>query len=523
MTHRREFLTRFLKATAAAALPFRPAESAPQPFSPINLVPSAPSRAPNYWCTWCAQNYMYGQGLAHLDPALLEGGSGANIAERELNQRNVFGPGGWADTFLPTVRGELFFLFDEGWESGDYASILLHEERFPSFEGSAELRLQTLQQAIQAKGWRAAALWCRDTPPLAAARPLVQRCTQAHIPYLKIDGGDADFAIEQARDQQHATCLVEHVHGEMPLNGDWRTSGRFEPQTWDSPRVQTLRRADVYRTYDTNSLLSVPTTIDRASQLLHAAQNHPEISCLLNVEDEVYIAAALGCTMGVMRFPLSGLRPGNDPDLFFAGPRQAKKRMDEVTRAVRWQRIAAPYPAGSGFVRLDNEILTDDWIFAPGETWWTETIGHHAFQGAPARVSRNLELPELRSSGEKPWLLAARFPNGAVSLAVHERTHAHQAWTLSPPEVALNVADAPGPFGLFGRFGGVTLRFDRPVHHLRLLAQDLAGHQSTDITAQVSLSRREVHLPGKLLAGIGLTAAGTGDLSSPAVVLQWGK
>ena len=46
----------------------------------VNLVPDRPATAPNYFCTWSAQNYMYGQGLASLDPAILEGGSGSNLA-----------------------------------------------------------------------------------------------------------------------------------------------------------------------------------------------------------------------------------------------------------------------------------------------------------------------------------------------------------------------------------------------------------------------------------------------------------
>jgi hypothetical protein len=35
-----------------------------------NLVPSAPGKSPNYWCTWSAQSYMYGQGAKEVDPIL---------------------------------------------------------------------------------------------------------------------------------------------------------------------------------------------------------------------------------------------------------------------------------------------------------------------------------------------------------------------------------------------------------------------------------------------------------------------
>ena len=51
----------------------------------------------------------------------------------------------------------------------------------------------------------------------------------------------------------------------------------------------------------------------------HAASRtgHSEVKGLLNVEDEVYIAATLGCSIGVMCHPLRGLRPNGDADVFF--------------------------------------------------------------------------------------------------------------------------------------------------------------------------------------------------------------
>ena len=123
--------------------------------------------------------------------------------------------------------------------------------------------------------------------------------------------------------------------------------------------------------------------------------------------------------MAILRFPLSGLRPDGDVDLFFAGPRAVKQWMDEVVRAIRWQRIAAPYAVGAGFVRLSSEILTDNWVFRPGETWWPDMIGQDVKQGAPAGFSRNIELPVVKSVSDKPFVIAARFPNGAVAVGVH--------------------------------------------------------------------------------------------------------
>src|SRR6185437_17109546 len=62
----------------------------------MNLVPTKPCAAPNYWCTWAVQNYMYGQGMRTLDPTLLEGGAGADLARTAMTEKNLFGKSGWA-------------------------------------------------------------------------------------------------------------------------------------------------------------------------------------------------------------------------------------------------------------------------------------------------------------------------------------------------------------------------------------------------------------------------------------------
>ncbi|MEI6678239.1 MAG: hypothetical protein WCL21_06510, partial [Mariniphaga sp.] len=36
----------------------------------VNLVPSTPGKSPNYWCSWSAQSYMYGQGTRKIDSIL---------------------------------------------------------------------------------------------------------------------------------------------------------------------------------------------------------------------------------------------------------------------------------------------------------------------------------------------------------------------------------------------------------------------------------------------------------------------
>jgi len=484
-----------------------------------NLVPEKPSNTPSYWCTWAAQNYMYGHDLPELDPKLLEGDSGSKLAHDAMTERVLFGRTGWAEGFFPKIRKDVLFLLDDGWQVGGTASFELDTKKFPSFTGSSADRLVKLNHAIKEAGWRGTALWCRNTPGGNEDQRLESLSQSAGIGYWKVDIGDRTFNLVRLRDETHIPLTLEHVHGEWPVNGNWGKNGRFGAQTWGSNRMEILRHTDVYRTYDVTSILSLPTTLDRVAEMLKGAEGHSEVHGLLNVEDEVYVAAAMGCTMGIMRHPLTGMRPGEDADLFFNGPRRTKKRMDEVVRALRWQRIAPPFSPGLGSVKVSDEILTDSWMFDRGQTWQNEIVGATVRQGAPACLSRNMSLPEVKVMGEKPFVFATRFPNGAVAIAAQERTQVGNAWYMPACDVTLSVADALGPYGVFGYFDSLTLASDKPLHGKKVLAQDLAGDEAIDISSLVQVRGKGLYIPGNVIRRIGLHNATPGDISAPGLVL----
>lgn len=513
----------FLSGAAAAAIAGRGSDRAAAKINLAgtwpNLVPEFPSSAPNYWCTWAAQNYMYGHNLPHIDPKVLEGESGSNLAHNAMTEENLFGANGWVNKFYPKVRKDLFFLLDDGWETGGTATFELDTAKFSSFTGNSADRLRQLNRTVEEAGWRGAGLWCRNPPGGNQDHRLEIETKAAGIRYWKIDIGDPTFNLVRLRNETHIPLTLEHVHGELPLNGDWMTDGRFGVQPSGSRRIEILKHTDIYRTYDVTSILSLPTTIDRLAEMLKGAQEDSQKLGLLNLEDEVYLAAAMGCTMGILRHPLSGLRPGDDVDLFFNGPRKPKLRMDEVVRALRWQRIAPPFAAGLGSVRCSDEILTDTWTFERGETWQREIIGETVRQGAPACVTRNLALPDVKAKGDKPFIFGSRFPNGAVAIAAQERTQVNRAWYMPPCEVTLSVSDAPGPFGIFGDFDKLTLVCERALQGRRILAQDLAGDESRDISDRVRIQGKNLEIPGGVIRDVGLQSATAGDLSAPAVLI----
>jgi hypothetical protein len=519
MVHRRDFLASLVATAVASGADGLLADSNMPKRTGESLIPDEPASAPNYWCTWAAQNYMYGHHLPALDPKILEGDSGSNLAHDSMTEDVLFGEKGWAAKFFAKIRKEVYFLLDDGWQVGGTATFELDPKKFPSFTGSPTARLKKLNYAIQNAGWRGTALWCRNTPGGDADHRLEDLSQSAGIRYWKVDIGDPTFHLVRLRNETHIPLTLEHVHGELPINGDWQKDGRFGPQAWDSRRMSILQNTDVYRTYDVTSILSLPTTIDRLAEMLKGSDGHSDIRGLLNVEDEVYLAAVMGCTMGILRHPLYGMRPGKDVDLFFNGPRLAKRRMDEVVRALRWQRIAPPFSPGVGTVTVSKEILIDSWTFERGQTWQNEIIGATVRQGAPACIARNINLPEVRIKGERPFVFATRFPNGAVAIAAQERTTGGRAWYMPTCDVTLAVADAPGPYGIFGDFRSLTLTFDNDMQDKRVLAQDLAGEESVDISNAVQRQGKSLSVPGEVIKRIGLQNATPGDLSSPGLVI----
>jgi hypothetical protein len=112
MVDRKSFLT----GAAATLVTGRKALGAPERKSERkdNLVPTQPGKAPNYWCTWAAQNYMYGHNLPELDPSLLEGDSGSALARDAIGEHQLFGADGWAKSFYTQARDNVYLLYDVG-------------------------------------------------------------------------------------------------------------------------------------------------------------------------------------------------------------------------------------------------------------------------------------------------------------------------------------------------------------------------------------------------------------------------
>lgn len=456
-----------------------------------NLVPTTPSTAPDYFCTWNVQGFACGY-------------SGASDQADMMVEASLFGTGhnqNWLG-FFPDARGDLTFLLDDacdfplkgGHNSPIRGSVELDAGRFPSFQGTPAERLAKLNAAVKARGWRDLGLWiCNSRTKLAGQENLdsdTYWCERlawsqaAGIGSWKVDWGVGE-------------------HGKPLWKFAVTPRGRAAaPDVW----IEFGRWGDMYRTYDVALPISIPETVRRIGVFLQGtdAQDHRLINC----EDEVYIGASLGCSYGVMRHPLTGNMPNGKPDGFFpANFRDVKHRLDEVTRAVRWHRIAQPFGKGDAFV-VDETLLSD-----------------YKTKPAPARIARGgIKLPEVSvpEGKEVPFVLASRFPTGQIAVATQPRrleVDGKPRLVYPLADVIVEAGDLKRAVGIFGQYNSLTLRTSVDLSGKRFLAQDLAGSEAVDITAEIKVQPGRILIPGSVIKRVGLMAAKPDDVSDPGLVL----
>lgn len=454
-----------------------------------------------------------------MDNNQLFGGAGMRTGRANINEHEIFKPNGWA-TLYPKIRGDLIFVIDDGYYPGNnMAALTLDPKKFPSYAASEPAKsLRGFNDDLKKAGWRGLGLWTRGTAP--TDEECIQRLEwsrDAGILYWKIDTKDPSCKYADLARPLGLDLILENSIGSSPLNHG--PADRVAPN-YGTSRLEMLKKMAVVRIYDRDQPLSLATSTDRVTALLRVAADQPDASAIINCEDEVYLGAALGCSVGIFRTPYVGLRSSGDMDIYMGGPKHPKLCIDEVTRAVRWQRLAPPFAANAGPFKADDVILTDSWKFSRGDSWDQSGNGKVVSQAAPARVSRGLPLADVKADGNAPWLLASRNPNGAVTVAALGRITPDRGYFIPKADVELDLGDIPPAIGVFGGYRSLTFRFEKllPIG-IRILAQDLAGDKAEDITDRVVNEKTRLTIPGELIERIGLSAASPNDHSDPGLVI----
>lgn len=480
---------------------------------PSSLVPDTPSSAPDYFCTWNIQGYI----ASYPDTS--------DSMREQMTEENIFGTGpyqNWID-FFPAIRSDLFFVMDDSWDiprdmngrwdNPYYGTMELSEDRFPSFKGDPATRLKALVDSVKAKGWKGLGGWvcAQEAENLTGIAPQdywakrLDDANEAGFAYWKVDWGTNERN-PQWREmltrlgKEHAPELyIEHAMG-----------------------PDFVQFSDAYRTYDVENIIAQSVTIQRVAEILpYSAKG--DAKGIINCEDEPYIAVGLGCAIGIMRHPFAGNLPDGRQDFAFPPVgHNYKECLDELTRAVRWHRIAEPFGADGDF-NVDSLVLTDSWEYRERESWRSERKPGDIVPGsAPARVSRHMSLPEVGdTTSTRPFVLASAYPGGAVAVAAIGRALGREYVTKEVP-VTIEGKDWHAPVGVFGRFESLTIRFPEAPkgRNLKVYAQDLAGDVPVDITAEVVIDGNCMTVSGETIEKVGLMCATEGDLSDPGLVIK---
>ena len=482
----------------------------------INLVPDIVNPSPDYYCTWQTQLYATSDGKPEGQRRFI--GENALFAPEK--------PYGWA-YFHSEAKKDLLLIMDDSWDvpldgnSAYYGSLQLDPEKFPE-AASQEFPLKHLSDRIRQNGWKGLGGWvCAQESELFPADSVesywtkrMQAAQNAGFAYWKVDWGkkatDAQFRKQlTALAKQHAPdLLVEHAM--IP---------------------EIIPESDCFRTYDVPAIGSIPMTMEKLSALAATPPAVENRAGLINCEDEVYMAAAGGYTMGVMRHPYAGAFPDGKADMSFpAVHRNLKSKMFEVVRAVRWHRIAPAFDAGYGITNVSEQRLTDTWQFKNYneelEQWWLSMpLKEHIENDmltltAPAAIARNTQLPKITadSDGLIPYTVCSYNPNGTYGIMTAGRTLG-RSYYIPKCNIEVNIENAT-TIGVFGEYQSLTLRFDSSAP-IKVYMQDLADDCAYDITQDISTQNHQITIPGELISRIGTSVQPEGDTSEPGVLIHF--
>lgn len=481
----------------------------------INLVPDTTNTSPDYYCTWQTQLYKSCDGGPQ--------GQRDNIDEGAFFDDKF--PCGWAD-FHKDARRDLIFVMDDSWDvpydeqkvGPNYGSLVLDKGKFPSFYKNTDEpkeAMKALNDAFKAKGWRGVGGWV---------------CAQRATGYEDVD--EERFYIERFKWSDYADWKYWKIDwGQRAWEPDYRRMlAKMRKEL--APNLvaeqactrEIIPECDTFRTYDVPALMSIPMTMEKLSGSLRYDAMEG-FDAIVNCEDEVYTAAALGCAMGVMRHPMVGNLPDGRPDPSFpALHRNLKTKMDEVIRAVRWHRIAPAFSVNGSETIIDEAIFTDSWTVVNQpeeiEAWWGIKDGDVIYKGGPERISRSMPLAEVvpDANGLKPYVVSAKNPCGAVSVATLGRT-IDREWILPECDITIDGGDAT-VFGVFGVYKTLKINSKLDFSGCKILMQDLKGDFAYDVTEDVTIADGILEIPGNLIFEIGTSENCENDTSEPGVIIK---
>ena len=516
-----------------------------------SLVPNEVGTAPNYWCTWYWQNYLIlkGQEVTNPDAATVYTNE---AAREEMNEENIFGEQGMAVVMLPKTRSDYYFVIDHGLQDkrikdNTFFTLIMDTLDFPRYaQFDPKERIKQMNLDIKELGWKGLGLWVRGNPSEDEMRKFVEWSKYAGVEYWKIDGGDiAHYYASNIKAEIYPELTLEHITGTGPKKPKWSALGltsylsgyngqKAVSQELNASLNSTTEKAeksldvikntDVFRTYDAAPLLVSTTTMQRVHDILVQTAGNNDYKAFLNIQDDCNIAAALGLLVAAKRHPMNTPRMYNGKDfhLQISGDRHVDKRLNEMDRLALWQRIAPPMVAGYGTYHFSTQSLVDSIVFQKNDTWLKSTHGKMVRQSAPAIMTRNIALPEVKCEGIPPYVLASKFPNGAIAIATEGRVTPDKSWQHPKADITLKEVELNKPIGIFGYYESLTFEFSETLpDEIKIYGQDLLSTKAIDITNKIKRNKNSFIIQGDLIDEIGTMAVDKGDISVPGMVIKF--
>jgi hypothetical protein len=488
----------------------------------MNIVPSAQIfETGNYFCTWATQGTWFPP-----KPGENTDDTGCRYTRNGINARYLFANDGALEEIPKDIRGDLIVVIDDGWDVPydtknpenirAFGACMPDAERFPGMGETPEARLFGLSERVKRLGFRGLGLWIavqvpgEDRDSQLSLEAFTERweknarlCGEAGIAYWKVDWGrhantfEFRNALSEAVRKYAPALLIEHSYVSSPMSEspEERNTDKFKEKL--ETIKKTLQVSDFFRTYDVMYELDAPSTLIRLRDLFaeHDALRPDGHRHIPNVEYLCMLGAALGCSVGVMQHPA-----------------RSKASEFEIRRALSWYRIAPPFAIEKTPVFVSEEELTDAWTFEGDPSVWPHYGGQTKTQTAPARISRNAPLPEVRAeSGLLPYVVCALNPfTCCFSVAALPRTQVGSLKRSAPADVTAFAGKPDCPVGVFGDYSSLTIVFDGSVNGKKVFAQDLAGKHAEDVTGCVSIKENRLVLPGGLISKIGKSASPEG-------------
>ena len=487
----------------------------------INLIPDIQNPTPDYYCTWQTQLYATSGGTPKMQRDI-------------IGERQLFGEGkpyGWA-YFYEKARRDLLLVMDDSWdvptenEQGYFGSLILDKSKFPESTAgdiSNAKALKRLTDRVKSLGWKGLGGWV---------------CAQ-EAPVLIGEGNFEEYWIERMKDADASGFAYWKVDwgakcGDIEFRKMLTELGRKHASGLIIEQAMTKRiipSSDVYRTYDVPAIMSIPMTMQKIASFATIGVTEQGYMGLINCEDEAYVSAAGGFSMGIMRHPHVGAFPNGEADRSFpAIHRNLKTKMLEVVRAARWHRVAPAFGVDADNTRISDTMLSDTWRFedrpAEIEQWWFKQSMIADFledevltKTAPAAISRGCELPNITpdADGNIPFAISSRNPNGVFSVATLGRTF-DRSYYIPRCDVSINTGDAD-TVGIFGEYKSLIINTE--LGNIKaVLMQDIASDEAYDITRDISIEKGRIIISGDIIDKIGKLCQPSNDTSEIGVVLK---